>query len=554
MKLYERLAQDFVAEGVTDVFGMMGDGNMHWLEALHTRGVNVYDVRHEGAGLAMADGWARVARDRHVDVPGVCTATHGPGVAQFATTMLVASRARTPLVAFVGEGPDGDEEFVQRLDQKRFAAATECEFIRVVSPDTADEEVRKAFYRAKYESRPILLAARVETQMMDCDDSEEYTPSAALHNTQPLYPHPASLQQAAEMIAGSTHPVVLVGRGAIWSGAGDAALRLAERIGALVATTLMAKNWLSHDQFHAGISGLYSTKAAMELFEEADCVIALGASLNKYTTEYGYLYPKAKYIQVDASPHVVMGGGRTADLYVRSDARLAAEGLDELLGERGFQAAGYRTPDVKTKLESAFEDHAEFDSEPGTVDPRQACLTLDEVLPPEIGLVLGGGHQITFGTMLFTRGRSLMLANQHFGCIGQGLTTAIGAVIAAGMHPTLLVEGDAGLLMHLAEFETAARYNLPLLVVVINDQALGAEYHKLHVSGMRSEFATIPTPDLGAVGVALGGRGRLARTVDDVRAAAEEFVAQPGTMMVDVRVSRKVLSVPYRRLHYGQDA
>jgi thiamine pyrophosphate-dependent acetolactate synthase large subunit-like protein len=90
--------------------------------------------------------------------------------------------------------------------------------------------------------------------------------------------------------------------------------------------------------------------------------------------------------------------------------------------------------------------------------------------------------------------------------------------------------------------------------VVINDQALGAEYHKLHVSGMRSEFATIPTPDLGAVGVALGGRGRLARTVDDVRAAAEEFVAQPGTMMVDVRVSRKVLSVPYRRLHYGQDA
>jgi acetolactate synthase-1/2/3 large subunit len=275
--------------------------------------------------------------------------------------------------------------------------------------------------------------------------------------------------------------------------------------------------------------------------------------LNKYTTEHGYLYPNAQYIHVDAAPHVVMGGNHTADLYIQSDARLAAEAIEAALAEKGFQQTGYRTPEVKALLDTAYDDDTKFDTEPNTVDPRDACRVIDEVLPSEIGLILGGGHQITFGTMLFLKQRSLVLANQHFGCIGQGLTTAMGAIIAAGGQPAVLMEGDAGLMMHLAEFETAVRYNLPLFVVVINDQALGAEYHKMHVKGMKSEFATVPSPDLGAVAVSLGGRGRKCTSIDEVRAAAEEFAANPAPTMIDVRVSRNVLSVPYRRLHYGQD-
>jgi thiamine pyrophosphate-dependent acetolactate synthase large subunit-like protein len=109
-------------------------------------------------------------------------------------------------------------------------------------------------------------------------------------------------------------------------------------------------------------------------------------------------------------------------------------------------------------------------------------------------------------------------------------------------------------MMHLAEFETAVRYNLPLMVVVINDQALGAEYHKMAVKGMNSQLATVASPDLGAVGVALGGRGVLAESLQDIVTAAQEFSAEPGPMLIDVRVSRNVLSIPYRRLHYGVDA
>jgi thiamine pyrophosphate-dependent acetolactate synthase large subunit-like protein len=187
------------------------------------------------------------------------------------------------------------------------------------------------------------------------------------------------------------------------------------------------------------------------------------------------------------------------------------------------------------------------------VDPRQVCLTLDELIPSDVGLVMGSGASTGFTTMLFNRRRPMMLAGHWFGCIGQMLPAAIGAVVANGNKPALLVDGDASFMMHIAEFETAARYNLPLLVVVLNDQALGSEYHKFRSTDHKAELATIPTPDLGAVATAFGGRGRLARSIDDVRAAAADWLAKPGPMILDVRISRNVVTLPYRRIHYGKD-
>jgi thiamine pyrophosphate-dependent acetolactate synthase large subunit-like protein len=551
MKVYEALARAFVAEGTSAVFGMMGDANMYWMNELDKLGVRQFEVRHEGAGLAMADGWARTDGN-----PGVCTTTSGPGVAQLATTLLVASRARTPMVAFVGEAPTGDDSYVQRLDQKRFAEACEAGFVHLSKPDIAFEAVQTAFYRARTESRPILLSAPMNIQQQTIDDDEEYVPSIELlGHAEPAFPHPASIGAAADIVAGAERPVIIVGRGAMRSGAGESILRLAESIGALIATTLMAKTWLSdQDEFHVGISGLYSTRTAMELFQESDCVIAVGAGLNKYTTEHGYLYPGAKFIQIDAKPHVVMGDGRSADVFVHSDATLGVRELHRVLTERGVHQTGFRTPAVKERLTTAFADDEPYELEPGTIDPRDLCRILDERIPPEIGLVIGGGQNICFSTILMTRKRRMLLANQHFGCIGQGLTTTIGAMTATEDKPAFLVEGDAGFMMHLPEFETAVRYGLPILVVLFNDQLLGAEYHKAVAKGLNADLARITTPDLGAVGRALGGRGTLVKDLDTLRTAIDEYVADPAPTIIDARISTSVISIPYRRLHFGQDA
>lgn len=552
MKVYEAMARAFVAEGATDVFGMMGDANMYWMDEIARLGARLYEVRHEGGGLAMADGFGRMSPNGD---PGVATTTSGPGVSQLATTLLVASRARTPLVMFCGESPAGDDSYVQRLDQKRFAEACESGYLHLDTPDQAYEIVQKAFYLARTESRPIMISAPMDVQQRTFEDDETpYVPSTALLGHGPVYPAPATVAAAADTIAKAEHPVIIVGRGAIKAGAGEAILRLAETTGALIATTLMAKTWLNTDEFHVGISGLYATRTAMELFQEADCVIAIGAGLNKYTTEHGYLYPAATFIQVDVKPNIVMGDGRAADIYLHSDAKLGAELLEKELASQGHRATGYRTPEVKGRLAGAFDDPQAYELDEGTVDPREACRTLDQVMPPDVGLVIGGGQNICFSTILMTRGRSMVLANQHFGCIGQGLTTAVGAMVANGNRPTFLMEGDAGFMMHLPEFETAVRYGIPLCVVVLNDQLLGAEYHKARVKGLNADLARVSTPNLGAVGVALGGRGALVRDLESLRAAAEEYLANPAPTIIDVRISTSVISIPYRRLHYGIDA
>lgn len=548
MKVYQRLAQAFVAEGVSHIFGIMGDGNMYWLHELDKLGVKMLEVRHEGAGLGMADGWARVTR-----TVGVATATCGPGVSQFATALLTASRASSPLVAFVGEHPTNDDEYNQRLNQGRFAEACETGFVRLNSPESADEVVRKAFYLAKLESRPIMLSAPMDIQQKNFEDDEPYQPSSTLFVNGPARPDPEAIERAADLIAGCRQPVIIAGRGARWSGAGEAIRKLAERTGALIATSLMAKTWLSEDPYHVGVSGLYATRTAIQLFEEADCVIGIGATLNRYTTEHGYLYPKARFVHLDTKPHIMLSGAKSADVYVQTDAKAGVEALNAALEKRGFKSAGYRTPEIKKRLVGQYEDRTEFLLEPESADPREVIKTLDETVPETISLFTGSGCTAGFSNILFRRRRPVVLASHFFGCIGQMLPAAMGGVLAMGNQPAMLVDGDASVMMHLAEFETMVRYKMPLLVVVMNNQALGSEYYKLDAHEMKAELSVIPTPDLGAVAKAFGGKGKLARSAEDVRAAAAEWVANPGPMMIDARISRSVITLPYRRIHYGRD-
>jgi thiamine pyrophosphate-dependent acetolactate synthase large subunit-like protein len=544
VKVYEALARGFVREGTRGVFTMMGDANMHWLNALSKLGVQLYDVRHEGAGLAMADGWGRVTGE-----PGVCSTTGGPGTTQLATTMVVAARARTPLVAFCGDSATGDAHDAQVFDQARFASAVEAAYVRLERPGDAYAVVRETFELARRESRPVVLGAPQDVQQADFPGTGDYV--AATRSVFSPVLDEESLRAAADVVERSARPILLLGRGALAADAGDAALEFADRTGALVATTLHAKNWLNEAPFHIGIAGGYGTRTARELLRSADCLVAAGASVSSYTSDAGALFASAEIVQIDRRASVPMGDRRPPAVYLQADAREALERLTAELARRGHSSRGLRTPEVAETLAHAFDDDHEVELEPGTVDPRAACVALDEAIPQHIGLVLGSGQQIRFPTMLMRRQRPYVVAQHHFGCIGQGLTTAMGAVAATG-RPAFTVEGDAGFMMHLAELETAVRYRLPVLVVVMNDEALGAEFHKSRSVGLDERLALISTPDLGAVARALGAEGSLARTIDEVVAAAERWAANPGPALIDVRISRSVLSIPYRRAR-GED-
>ena len=146
------------------------------------------------------------------------------------------------------------------------------------------------------------------------------------------------------------------------------------------------------------------------------------------------------------------------------------------------------------------------------------------------------------------------MASHFFGCIGQMMPAAMGAVVASGNKPHVLVDGDASVMMHLAEFDTMVRYKMPLLIVVLNNEALGSEYYKLDAHKMDKELSCITTPDLGAV--ARGVRRQRHHGREDsktCRKPPRSGSRIPCPMIIDARIERAVVTLPYRRIHYGSD-
>jgi thiamine pyrophosphate-dependent acetolactate synthase large subunit-like protein len=551
MKVDDAIANAFVKEGTTTVFGLLGDGQLTWWSAMAALGVEMIDARDEGASLAMADGWARASGRT-----GVCSVTQGPGITRIATSLVTATRYRTPVVVHTAATGFNKDNAMQVLDQEKLVSATGAGYIEILTPDFAEAAVRQAFYRARLEGRPMVLSVPLDLQKKECDaQGDAYEPSSKMFPRQQRIRGDAErLAEAVGLIAQSRKPVVMVGRGAMCQDAQAAIRKLAKRIGALIVPTLHAKGALGDDEYYAGIGGLFSTRTLVQLAGEADCVVALGTSMNNYAVQVRGkgLFPNARVVHVDVAPHLLMGTGKGADCYIQGDAVLTAIEIEEKLAAQGFSKEGFRTSAVRRALLDASRDPTECEIEPGTVDPREAARILDEHLPSNVGVVVGDGHFMSFPIMLMKKPRNVHVFSTAFGSIGQGLGTAIGAAVAT-REPMLCVEGDGGALQNIQELDTARRLGLKLLYVVMNDDAYGAEYHKLKVKKLGEHLAAVQAPDFGAVGQGFGCRGRTARSIEEIARATDDFLAGEGPMVLDVRISRNVVSIPYRRMHLGQD-
>ena len=551
MKVYEAMANAFIKEGTTTLFGLLGDGQMTWWSAMSKYPqLKIVDVRDEGCAVTMAEGWALATGK-----VGVASATQGPGLARMTTSLIVATRGRTPLVVYTSKTALNNEHLVQYMNQDQLITATGAGYIEVLKASYAEDAVREAFYRARRESRPIVLCAPLDVQQLECDaDGDDYKPSSEMFSgQQAIRPALERLHEAAGIIKQSKKPVIVVGRGAMSPAAQTATNQLAERIGALVATTLVAKGTLADSDYYAGVSGLFSSREVMQLFEEADCVVAVGARLSTHTLAGGYLYPKARFVHIDIESHKVMGNDRGADCYVQGDAAATLLEIVEQLERDDVKNRGFHTAEVRRTLINAGRDPAEFEIEEGTVDPREAVSLLDEKLPPEMHLVSSGNaHACSFRVMLMKRRRGLQIFCTAFGCIGQALSTAVGAALGTG-QPLVCVEGDGSALQNIQELDTVARLNLKFLYVVVNDEAYGAEYHKLRAHERDPMLSFVRSPDFAGLGRNFGCRGATARTLDEFSTAIDEFLAGDGPMVIDLRISRNVISIPYRRLHFGMD-
>jgi len=547
MAVHEVLARAFWKEGVRVVFCLMGDGNKLWLvDMAELPGVRLVHARHEGAALAMADGYAR-AQSGEAGGVGVCAVTYGPGVTQLSTSLMVAAKHGTSLVVFAADVPVGMRGSGGHLDvdERAVLEAAGAKVREVRDPLSAAAEVRLAFHDARTEGRVVALLVSVDLQ--DCRVPASLgaaqvpisMPAGAIH------PDPASVDAALTVLSSSQRPVVLVGRGAMISGARAEVEKLVEDLGALVATSFLAKGWMDHHARSLGIAGGFSLDASRVLLEQADCVVAVGASLNDHTTDGGRLFPRATTIQIDVRPHALIRNSTAADVYLRADAAPALRCLSDGLSRAGGRPPGW------TNLSEATLSHdprlAQLQEDPvvveqGRMDPRRLMMALDRFLPDDSLVVVGGGHFMAFAAQYLTNPRSRTFEMVFdFMTTGQAVPAAVGAAVARPDRLVVAVEGDASFLMHVQEIETASRSRIPLVVIVMNDGALGAEYHKLRASGHDPQEALAEPPDLGALATALGGRGFCVEDVGQIDSTVPWLEPVNGPYVVDCAVSRRVV-------------
>jgi thiamine pyrophosphate-dependent acetolactate synthase large subunit-like protein len=542
MKLYEAIADSLVAEGVETLFGLMGDGNMSLWGAMGAAGkINIISSRNEAAAVAMADGYAKTTGK-----VGVATITCGPGLTQVGTSLLVAARGRAPIVVIIGEIPKGAKNNLQSMDQRKFAEACEARFHSITSVDNAADEIAEAFYAARVHRTPVVLNLPIDLQEKSFDWDWEYRPSLGLLPPLAEAPSEASLAPVADKLAAAERPVIIAGRGA--RAAKAAIVALAERSGALLATSLQAKGLFSGEEYDLGVSGAFASGPSEALLADADLVLAVGAELGYYTSEGGLMFPQAEVARIDIRPYPD-AIGVLPGLYVRGDATQAVMALNAMLEARQVRKSGFRTAETKAVL-TASAHH--FPTPNDGLDPRVLAGELSKALPKGALLTCGGGHFFSFPAMYTALPAGTELQwSYHFGAVGQGLPVAIGVGAGNPGRPHIAIEGDGSLMMNLQELDTVTRYNMQMVLIVWNDGGFGAEVHKLKVKGFDPALAQWRSPDFVSIARSFGGDGvRLAKETD-LGAAIAQGIKQGGLFVIDARVSPTTVSDPYGKVHYG---
>jgi acetolactate synthase-1/2/3 large subunit len=533
MHVHQVIARTLADHGVDTVFGVLGDANLYLMDSFRREaGGRFVPFAHEVGAVLAANGYAQAG-----DRLGVATVTHGPGLTNTVTALVETVRGRTPVLVIAGDTADVDRENVQNIAQRELVTAAGAGFEQVRSPGTVVEDLAVAIRRALLERRPVVLNVPADFQWQEAEFQPSRPRLVAAHA---ITPDPTALDEAAGAIAAATRPLIIAGRGATSPAARAALVRLAERIGAPLGTTLVAKDLFRGEPHDLGIMGMLAHEVAREFAGQADCVLAFGAGLNKWTTADGALLDKKKLVQVDTDPAAI-NRWAPADVGVLGDAAIVAEALLDRL-DAGVPSSGFASDGLARRL-AAWPEFADRGTE-DTLDIRTALLRLDAGFPAERTLAFDGGWWGRFGFTLTHVGHpSACVHSSHFGSIGLGMGCAIGAALAVPDRPVLLITGDGGFMNGgLAEFNTAVREGLDLVVAVLNDHGYEAERVQLLAKDLDPTIADFDWPDFAAVATSLGGRGYRVGTLAELDAALADINERDRPVLLDISVTQPPLA------------
>ncbi len=511
----EAVAAALAAGGVRQAFGVVGSGNFHLTNALRGLGVGFVATRHEMGAATMADAHARISR-----TPTVVTLHQGCGLTNALTGVAEAAKSGTPVLVMAAEATNPHSNFW--VDQAALAQAVGAATIRIDDAATAVADVQAALDLAVTGRRTVVvnLPLDVQSQPVPVGAIAPSTATGLPAGQPPLAPSTAATAAFADRVRAARRPVFIAGRGAR-AGDGEAAVaRAAAASGALLATSAVANGMFASDPWTLGISGGFSSPLAAEIIAAADLVVGWGCTLNMWTMRHGALVgPDTVVVQVD-DVAAAIGSQRAVDLGVVGTVVATADALVASLAADPRPDLGHRDDATRERLATGvrWRDHDVADrSTADRIDPWTLCFRLDDLLPIEriVGIDSGNfmGHP---SVTLSVPDQDGFCFTQAFQSIGLGLATTIGCAIARPDRLPVAALGDGGALMGVAELETVARLALPMVVVVFNDAAYGAEVHHFGPHGHDLATVEFPDTDIAAIARGFGLEGITVRAVDDL--------------------------------------
>ncbi|MFB6131095.1 MAG: thiamine pyrophosphate-binding protein [Salinigranum sp.] len=538
------------AEGVTTIFSLLSEELMDvtMAAARDFERVNVVQARHEQSAVAMADGFSRIGGDI-----GVAMVGRGPAIAQTGTAITTAyNHGSSVLIVVATRARDAfTDDLNKGFRQEAFLESLVDDVYAVRSEGTLVPSLAEAFRTLHADRGPVVVQVPrdiLDGELADAGSWRDTTvgtsrPTRTAATLQPAEEDVETAVTLYEERPTSEPPVILAGAGAVTDGATDAIESLAERLNAVIVTTLQARTFLADHPYMAGFVGGLGDGAANALLERSGFALALGASLNDHTTRDGDLIEETTLVHVDVDP-AQLDRYEIADLSIVGGAAATARALEGALERHGVDERGrFWTDELAQRLRTwADVDAREYEPEPGRIDPRVLLDELDDCLPQERVVVTDTG-QLTGWVIdrIGVAGADEFIWPMDFGSIGLGQPIGIGAAYRSAGRPVVVFCGDGGFLMSLQELNTAVRAGLPLVLVVVNDDALGAEYQRMRSRDGPASPALLETPAFATVAEGFGADGYTIRSTDDLARVAAGRLREPtGPVVLDCKVDQRI--------------
>ncbi len=530
------------AHGIDCVFGLLGGSMLELYDAIHgDAGTRYVGARDERAAAHMADAWARISGR-----PGIVLgAQAGPGVANLVTGVAEAQLAYSPLVAIAGmttRAHQGRDTF-QEFDQVALFKPIAKQSIVVPQADRLPEMLTDAIRLADSGRKgPVVLH-------VPRDLFAETFDMAPVHAPTPLSaaaPAAEDIDRIVELLEASAAPVLFAGGGIKWSGGSEALQRLADSLQIPVVASTGHADIMPHDHsLYAGQAGPRGNRVASRLTREADLIVALGNRLafNSTFHSHDYVSPTADIVQVDVEARA-LGRYFPITLGIQADARATARALLPAIDRVNVHWRDWTETFIADKAALSQERAGEASDESRPLLPTRVLGEIRESLPRDAIVTLDTGNACLQAADRLAHYRCPgLVAPLDFGLVGFAYAAALGACAAEPGRPVIAIMGDGGFGFTQAEINTAVAQDLPVIAVVIDNGAWGAEkaYQKEFFDG-RLLGAEIASPDYAALAELCGAAGYRASRPGETADALSAALVAKRPAVIHVPVDREALS------------